>query len=359
MAGRSSRKCATAPAPLKMTLRRSQRIDPDAASASPHDCVVACGLLGSAMPILNVRHVTTYRYRQPVQLGEHRVMFRPRDSYDQRLLDAELVITPEPASLCWMHDVFGNCVAVARFARRARELRFESNIRLDHSPVLALDFPIAEHARTFPFSYDADDMPDLLRSIERRYPDRDHEVAQWSRRFLGSGPTLRTADLLAAMTHYIKHNFTYVARAERGIQEPTATLRLRSGSCRDFAMLMMEAVRSLGFAARFVSGYIYSPSRSREGHVGGGSTHAWVQVYLPGAGWMEFDPTNGIVGNQDLIRVAVTRDPRQAVPISGTWTGFPSDNLGMAVEVDVTAEDSEAEPPGVLPPKVDVLVTTT
>lgn len=319
----------------------------------------ACALHRWVMPVLNVRHVTTYRYRQPVQLGEHRVMFRPRDSYDQRLLDAALTITPEPASLCWMHDVFGNCVAVVRFARRARELRFESNIRLDHSPILALDFPIAEHARTFPFCYDAEDMPDLLRSIERRYPDRNQEVALWARQFLGAGPVTRTAELLAAMTHHIKRNFTYVARAERGIQDPTTTLRLRGGSCRDFAMLMMEAVRSLGFAARFVSGYIYSPARARGGHVGGGSTHAWVQVYLPGAGWMEFDPTNGIVGNQDLIRVAVARDPLHAVPISGTWTGFPSDNLGMSVEVDVTAEDSEAEWSAPLPPKFDHLAART
>jgi transglutaminase-like putative cysteine protease len=115
------------------------------------------------------------------------------------------------------------------------------------------------------------------------------------------------------------------------------TLKVGSGTCRDFALLMMEAVRSLGLAARFVSGYLYSPGRDRGGHVGGGSTHAWVRVYLPGAGWVEFDPTNGIVGNRDLIRVAVARDPGQALPLHGTWTGFPSDSLGMAVEVSVTS----------------------
>jgi transglutaminase-like putative cysteine protease len=140
------------------------------------------------------------------------------------------------------------------------------------------------------------------------------------------------------LTHAIKRNFTYVARSEMGIQEPAKTLKLGSGSCRDFALLMMEAVRSLGFAARYVSGYLYSPGRDGRGHVGAGSTHAWVRVYLPGAGWVEFDPTNGIVGNRDLIRVAVAREPGQAVPISGTWTGFPADNLGMNVEVHVTAE---------------------
>ncbi len=288
------------------------------------------------MPLLSVRHVTTYRYRQPVAFGEHRVMFRPRDSYDQRLLAADLVVTPTPASMHWMHDVFGNCVAIVCFSGRARELRFESTIRLEHYPDHALRFPISKHAERYPFSYDPDDMPDLLRSIERQYPDREGELLHWAQSFAqGRRGTL---DLLGDMTHAIRQRFTYVARAEAGIQEPLRTLRLESGSCRDFALLMIEAVRALGLAARFVSGYLYVAARDGRSNVGGGSTHAWVQVYLPGAGWTEFDPTNGIVGNRDLIRVAVARDPRQAVPLCGTWTGFPSDHLGMTVEVKVTAE---------------------
>jgi transglutaminase-like putative cysteine protease len=287
------------------------------------------------MPVLTVHHVTTYRYRQAVSFGEHRMMFRPRDSYDQRLIEARLEITPQPASLRWVHDVFGNCVAIARFAGRARELRFDSTIRLDHSFDTALDFQLEEYARSYPFTYGAEEMPDLLRSIERNAPDPAHEVDRWARQFVRrDGPT-GTRDLLTAITFAIKQGFTYVAREEQGVQEPIRTLKSRSGSCRDFAMLMIEAVRSLGLAARFVSGYLYSPAG--EGRVGGGATHAWVQVYLPGAGWIEFDPTNGIVGNRDLIRVAVARDPRQAVPLSGTWTGFPADCLGMTVEVVVTA----------------------
>jgi len=135
-----------------------------------------------------------------------------------------------------------------------------------------------------------------------------------------------------------------VAREESGVQDPVKTLRVKSGSCRDFAVLMMEAVRTLGLAARFVTGYLYVPEGLPAERVGGGATHAWLEVYLPGAGWIEFDPTNGIVGNHDLIRVAVARDPRQAVPISGTWTGFPSDHLGMTVEVEVTAEPETNAP---------------
>ena len=294
------------------------------------------------MPILNVRHTTTYRYKQPVELGEHRLMFRPRDSWDQRLLDSTLVVSPRPSSIRWVHDVFGNCVTVVEFARAAKELKFASTIRLFHSTVPPLDFPIAAHAETYPFSYDAEEMPDLLRSIERQYPDRNNVLYHWARRFVNpSGPT-STHDLLAAMTRAVRKQFKYVSRVEEGVQDPLTTLSLESGSCRDFAILMIEAVRSLGLAARFVSGYLHvRPSASRK-HDGGGSTHAWVQVYIPGAGWMEFDPTNGIVGNRDLIRVAVARDPIQAVPIWGTFSGSPSDSLGLTVDVQITSESPQA-----------------
>ncbi len=300
------------------------------------------------MPVLTVRHVTTYRYKQPVVFGEHRMMLRPRDSYDQKLLDTNLEITPEPVDIRWVHDAFGNCVAIARFAGRAQELRFESVIRLEQSSTNVLDFQIEEYAKRYPFTYGADEMPDLMRSIERQYLDPEHELDRWARQFLRHDGRTETTELLASMTYAIRQTLTYVAREESGIQDPVRTLRLASGSCRDFAVLMMEAVRSLGLAAHFVSGYLYVPEDRRGGWVGGGATHAWLRVYLPGAGWVEFDPTNGIVGSHNLIRVAVVRDPRQAVPVSGTWTGFPSDSLGMTVEVEVTAalpaEDPSPQP---------------
>ena len=289
------------------------------------------------MPRLTVRHTTTYRYRQPVAFGEHRIMFRPRDSYDQRLIHAHIDIEPAPRSLHWMHDVFGNCVAIACFSGRSDRLVFESTITLDHLPHSDVEFPIAATAHRYPFCYDQEDMPDLLRSIERQFQDRNNELSLWARRFVRRTERTLTFDLLAAITRAIRAEFTYVRREEMGTQEPLQTLKLGSGSCRDFALLMMEAVRSLGFAARFVSGYLYSPSGDGQPRTGGGSTHAWVQVYLPGAGWMEFDPTNGILGSHGLIRVAVARDPAQAVPLWGTWTGFPSDALSLNVRVEVSA----------------------
>jgi transglutaminase-like putative cysteine protease len=159
---------------------------------------------------------------------------------------------------------------------------------------------------------------------------------------LRKGGSINTRALLVDLTLTIKQTFTHVTRHEKGIQDPLLTLQIGSGSCRDLAMLMIEAVRSLGMAARFVSGYLHVRADHTDDCARGGNTHAWVQVYLPGPGWVDFDPASGIVGNHDLVRVAVVRDPRQAVPLHGTWTGFPSDNLGMTVEVNVTA--AEAQP---------------
>jgi transglutaminase-like putative cysteine protease len=296
------------------------------------------------MTVLSVHHVTTYRYKRPVSFGQHRIMFRPRDSYDQKLMEATLKVTPQPKDVRWLHDPFGNCVAIAEFGVRADELRFESNIRLDHSFANVPDFQIEDYARTYPFSYRADEMPDLVPAIERQYSDPDQEVYRWVRRFLHSGKPTNTAALLKTINRAIKEGFTYERRYEPGTRDPALTLRLGRGSCRDLALLMIEAVRSLDLAARFVSGYLYVATRDGPQHVGGGATHAWCQVYLPGAGWVEFDPTNGIVGNRDLIRVAVARDPSQAVPLSGTWRGSPSLYLGMEVDVKVRAERAVAVP---------------
>jgi len=295
------------------------------------------------MPLLQVRHVTAYRYKRPVSFGEHRILFRPRDSFDQRLVSAVLQVTPEPVDLRWIHDVFGNCVAIARFDAKAEELRFESRIVVDHTPHHAPHFRIEHAAETYPFAYDPQDLPDLDPCILRRHPDPQGEVASWARRFVGPEGKAQTSTMLMDMTYDIRERFKYVRRLSHGTQEPLTTLGLRSGTCRDFALLMMEAVRSLGLAARFVSGYIYVPSRDGSTTLGGGATHAWCQVYIPGAGWVEFDPTNAIVGNRDLIRVAVAREPRQAIPLAGTYAGGKGDYLGMTVQVNVTSAAAAVE----------------
>lgn len=290
------------------------------------------------MPTVSIDHTTRYRYRRDVAFGEHRILVRPRESYDQRVLSASLAIEPEPSSLRWLQDVFGNAVAVASFDSRADTLEVSGAAEVEHLPTCEADIAVESYAARYPFTYSAEDMPDLLRSIERDYSDRDREVDSWARRFVSEGNGCDTLELLGTMTRAIKADFEYQPRERKGIQAPVETLALGSGTCRDYAVLMMDAVRALGFAARFVSGYLYQPDKE-DARVGGHSTHAWVRVFLPGSGWIEFDPTNGIVGSRGLIRVAVARDPKQAVPLSGTWRGQRGSSIDMDVEVRIKQLD--------------------
>lgn len=287
------------------------------------------------MRLLTVRHNTTYRYSEPVVLGEHRMMFRPRESHDLRLVNAKLKISPEPAHLRFLHDVFDNSVGVATFEGSTTELCFESLVTLEHFETTLPDYPIEEFAECYPFCYSEEDLPNLTRALASHYPS--HEVRHWVKKFLHPSGSTGTMSLLRSMTFAIKEDFVYTRRNAKGVQNPTETLRTRRGSCRDFAVLMMEATRSLGLAARFVSGYIFVPAFAQSGAtLGGGATHAWMQVYLPGAGWIDFDPTNSIIGNRNLIRVAVAWDHKHVLPLWGTFTGKPSSFLGMDVRVSVT-----------------------
>ncbi|MCI4678946.1 transglutaminase family protein [Rhodoblastus acidophilus] len=288
------------------------------------------------MTILTVKHVTTYSYATPVRLGEHRMMLRPRDSNDQRLLNATLDIEPRPHNLRWIHDVFDNCVAIANFSGVTQSLRVENNLTLEHTPYEGPEFLLEDRARHYPFAYDADEIPDLARLIERHYPDPAGELHHWVQRLFPQGRPIETGRLLMTLTYAIKEGLTYERRTAKGTRSPLQTLSSGRGTCRDFATLMMEAARAMGFAARFVSGYIYVPDRDVDDrHLGGGSTHAWCQIYLPGAGWVEFDPTNGIVGSRDLIRIAVAREAHQAIPLHGCYFGDPEDDAGMEVSVHV------------------------
>jgi transglutaminase-like putative cysteine protease len=289
------------------------------------------------MTIFSVHHVTTYRYKSPVRLGPHRLIFRPRDSFDQRLLDCSLQVTPAPAAIRWMHDVFGNCITLVKFNAITSLLQFETLIRLDHMPENAPDFLIEDYARTHPFEYADDELPDLAPYMRRHHPD-DKGVEQWLATFVAPRTSSPTGRLLMTLNEAIAESFSYKRRTSRGTQMPGETIERQEGTCRDFALLMMEAARSLGFAARFVTGYVYVPDRDRAVRLGGGSTHAWCQIYVPGSGWVEFDPTNGIVGNRDLIRVGVARTPWQAIPLSGSYWGDPEDELGMEVSAQVKTE---------------------
>jgi transglutaminase-like putative cysteine protease len=267
-------------------------------------------------------------------------MVRPTDSHDLRLFLAELEITPKPAGLRRIHDVFGNSVAIASLDDRADTLTFDSNVIVDHKPAPAFTLTPDDPAFFYPFLYDPDEYLDLQQYSTPHYSDPNGELDGWARAFLNTAPPTPTFKILSNMTHGIRQTLTYRTRYEEGTQHPLDTLQTRSGTCRDYALLMIEALRRLGIAARFVSGYLFDGDNQ---HAGGGATHAWVQVYLPSAGWIEFDPTNGIEGTRDLIRVAVARDPVQAIPLHGTYTGPANAFIGMEVNVSVTSVDQTVE----------------
>jgi transglutaminase-like putative cysteine protease len=291
------------------------------------------------MSFLTVNHRTTYSYREPVVLGEHRMMFRPRESHDLRLIRSNLMISPQPAQLRWLHDPFDNSVAVATFAGATSELSFESAMTLEHFDSTQPEYPLEDYAQAYPFRYPDEDFANLERALTPCYNNAN--VSKWVLRFLDRADTTPTMTMLTKLTHGIQQELEYTRRDEKGVQSPAETLQRHRGSCRDFAVLMMEAVRSLGIAARFVSGYIFTPNDA--GLAGGGATHAWMQAYLPGAGWIDFDPTNSIIGNRNLIRVAVSWSPEHVLPLWGTYSGPPGSFIAMDVEVSVAEESGQPD----------------
>ena len=287
------------------------------------------------MSALKILHKTVYRFRQPVSLGAHRLMLRPRESRDLRLMSHTLAITPTPV-LTWAQDVFGNAVAMATFTTTTDTLLIDStaDILLNAAPWPVFD--IAASAISYPFRYSDDEWTDLGALAIEQYPDRAGQLRAWARGYIRSNPT-DTLALLKDLSLGLTGRIGYQSREVEGTQSPTETLDRGWGSCRDFAVLFVEATRSLGFGARIVSGYLHNPNQDRVGSTDAGSTHAWAEVYVPGAGWITFDPTNRSVGGFNLIPIAVARDIRQVVPVSGSFIGSTDAFLGMAVEVSVTS----------------------
>jgi transglutaminase-like putative cysteine protease len=287
--------------------------------------------------LFDITHTTHYRYHQPVALGEHRVLFRPRGSHDLRVLATDMQVTPEPLDIRLIQDVYSNSVALVRPQSPATELKVECSFSVEHAGTRALDLPLKSDALEYPFAYSAEDRIALQHYLLPYYDDPSGELEAWARQFVRAEGATGTRELLVEMTQSIRDSMTYVARFDEGVQTPYDTIRFGSGTCRDFATLMIEAVRKLGYAARFVSGYLYTPwlDNGDAEHVGAGATHAWLQVYLPGAGWIPFDPTNNLIGGTDLIRVGVARHASLASPVSGSWKGYPADFAGMFVDVQV------------------------
>ncbi len=290
------------------------------------------------MTRLMILHETRYDYDRPVGFGPHRLLIRPRDSHSMRVVEASLKVTP-PGEIRWLYDALGNCVCLFQPRGVSTALAITSQLVIERFPARLTDVVVSDPRTAVPVVYEREDRTAIAPFMEPATDDPDAALLSWVRGLVErtEEPAL---DFVLRVNRTIHETFTYRARGAEGCQAPTETLAWRSGTCRDFAWLMVEAVRRLGFAARFVTGYLYS--RALDVGVastlrGAGATHAWCEVFLPGLGWIEFDPTNGLAESADLIPIAVTRTPAQAAPVSGTLEGMA--NSTMTVRVEVSAFD--------------------
>ena len=280
---------------------------------------------------LSIRHLTRYRYAAPVTFNPHTLLLRPREGHDIRIESSQLNITPAHAAL-WHRDVHGNSVAVVSFTESASELAIESSVVIEHYEDAPFNFSLESYAERFPFQYDASERTDLAPYMQTLFAKDDGSVRAWAEEFWKPDRILPTFELLETMNRAIPARFAYRMREEPGVQRPSETMALGGGSCRDFATLFIECCRHIGLAARFVSGYLYAPDLP----AAQGATHAWSEVYLPGAGWRGFDSTTGGLVGGDHIAVAVSRHPEFVPPVSGSFEGSSQPPPVMEVEVAVT-----------------------
>lgn len=281
------------------------------------------------MTRLTIRHETRYSYERPVSFGQHRLLIRPRDSHALRVLTASLAFSP-PGETRWIYDAFGNCVCMLTPSGEANHLTIVSELSIERFPAPLSPLQVENPHTATPIVYDKTDRAVLAPFMEPVTEDPDSALLDWIRHDIARSdePAL---DFLLRINQRIHDQFTYSTRFEEGCQDPAFTVIHGAGTCRDFAWLMVEALRRLGYAARFVSGYLYSPNALVRG---AGATHAWCEVFLPDLGWTEFDPTNGLAESSALIPVAVSRTPEEASPISGAILGDPGQrNLEVHVEV--------------------------
>lgn len=279
-----------------------------------------------------IDHVTDYRFDSSVTFLPHRLLLRPRESHGLRIASSKLDVSPAHL-IRWQRDALDNSVAVVSFTAPAATLHIASQVVIEHYDEEPLDFVVEEYAALHPFPYGSVDAPLLAPLCSLAWPDDRTTVERWLRR-LGMGSNrVETFALLDELNRTISRDFRYQAREEPGVQSPARTLSLGSGSCRDLAALFIDATRQLGFASRFVTGYHTSNALE----AGGGSTHAWAEVYLPGPGWKGFDPTGGVVTGSDHVSVAVAGHPETVPPVSGSYVGSTGGRPTMQVSVRVVA----------------------
>jgi YD repeat-containing protein len=287
------------------------------------------------MPRLRIRHESTYTYSEPVRFGPWRLLMRPLDTHATRLIEASLE-TP-PGEIKWSYDAYGNCVCHLMPGGVSNRLSVVNRLVVDRYPSPLAEVSVENPCSRAPIIYGLTDRTILEPFITPATDDRDANYLDWLRAQYPANDEPAIA-FLTRLNGVIHDQFLYAPRDTPGTQGPAETLSLNSGTCRDFAWLMIESVRRLGFAARFATGYLYSPGAVIRG---AGATHAWCEVFLPDIGWTEFDPTNALVESPSLIRVATTRTWSEADPMNGTIYGAAACDLRVSVDVDRLDDDGD------------------
>lgn len=282
------------------------------------------------MKHLKIKHRTTYQYPTEVTFLAHKLLLRPRESPYVRIRKSRLDITPAH-QLRWHRDAHDNSVAVVNFLEPGAELVFASEVIIEGRDDTPLDFLIEQYAVYFPFDYCPEEANDLLPYQQQAFAEDNKLLKDWVRQFWQEGKTIQTYALLDNINKAITKQISYRVREAPGVQSPTTTLTKKTGSCRDMATLFIEACRLLGLAARFISGYQYIKGLPTDA----GSTHAWSEIYLPGAGWKGFDSTTGKLVDSHYIPVAVSTHPEAVPPISGAYSGVIASPPVMTVTVDI------------------------
>jgi transglutaminase-like putative cysteine protease len=282
------------------------------------------------MKRIRITHATEYHYHAAVTFGPHRALLRPREGHDLHIASSRLAIEPA-SSVRWLRDVYGNSIAIITFTESAQKLRVFSEIDVDRYDEIPIDWVIDPAADSFPFQYDAIEQVEIFPYRIPSYPHDGPALQRWLLDLYRPGQLVSTSELLNSLNKRIFEAFQYIRREEAGVQLPCRTLALGTGSCRDYAVFMMEAARHWGFAARFVTGYI------QMGEGQHGATHAWTEIYIPGAGWRGFDPTNNKLAGNEHVAVAVAREQDKAAPLSGTWEGPSNAWNRLDVSVQVVA----------------------
>jgi len=281
---------------------------------------------------LKIKHLTEYQFNSPVTLQPHRLLLRPREGPEIHIESSSLRISP-PHTVKWQRDVLDNAAAVVVFPESTQTLSIQSVVVIQHFMEAPLDFLVEDYAVNYPFQYAFHDRTDLLPFLQPVYPGDEQAIRSWFSQLGIEQPVMQTYVLLDLMNRTITRDFTYTVREEQGVQSPSQTLLLKRGSCRDFAALFVEACRYLGLASRFVSGYTHTPATEQWS----AATHAWAEVYLPGAGWKGFDPTSGEVTGSRHISVAVARHPETVPPVAGSFIGPAGSTPKLIVDVRVAA----------------------